>query len=139
MKTEVISGQNFTAGHIKFINSRTVNGISDDLQKTLEPQMKNLLPELENMIFEKPYDLFISRARNMRGFYAVDANTDFANVISADEAKKGSPSLVYAGRLERFISAADEAMRSFEKARDYNELTKTRGFFEIIWNKLFRK
>ena len=116
--------QTFTAGELKFIRSKKVDGTIDDLREILVPQMGESVETLRKMISKKPYDLYISRTRNMRDFYSVDANVDFANVIGADEAKRGRPSLVYAGRLERFVSAADEAMKSFEKLPDYAKLTK---------------
>ena len=139
MKTHSVSSQNFTAGKIKFIPAKNMKGTFDDLRSILEPKMDEILPNLENMISSKPYDLFISRAEGMHGFYSVDANTDFANVLNSNPARKGRPSLVYENRLGRFTAAAHEAMQSFEQVADYKELIKPEGFFKTIWKILFNK
>ena len=138
MRTESISDRNFT-GKVRFISTKSINGEIENLKQILEPQMGNILPQLEDKISSKPYDLFISRARNLRGFYAVNANTDFVNVLGADTSKKGNVSVVYAGNLNNFINAADEVMKSFEKAKDYPMLTKPQSRFKKFLNRLFSK
>lgn len=132
MKIGSVSNQNFN-GCINFMPHTNVSGRVEELGKTLPPLLGDMLLEMETAISKKPYDLFVSRPKDLSEFYQVDANVKFENVLSEDKTIKGKPSMVYESRLERFPSAAYEAMASFENAPAYSKLTEPEGFFEIFW------
>ena len=133
MKINSVSNQNFN-GRVNFVPNANISGKIEELNETLSPQLGDMLTQMELLISKKPYDLFISRPKNLSEFYQVDANVKFENVLSENEALKGKSSMVYENRLERFPDAAVEAMSSFEKAPAYAELTKPEGFFKMLWN-----
>ena len=134
MKVQGISNsQNFN-GHIVFIDYVNTSGKVEKLSETIAPIIKRDYSKIYDMISPKPYDLFISKPKNLSEFYQVDANTKFENVLSNDKSIKGKPSMVYENRKDRFPIAAAEAMNSFENAAAYGELTKPDGFFKTLWN-----
>lgn len=137
MRTEQVAyNPYFTAGNVRYVKTHKLDGTIDDIQKELEPLLGNLSDELKKMIAAKPYDLFIEKSRNMKGFYEINANVNYENVIGTDITKKGRPSVIYRERPERIISAADEAMESFEKTPDYKKLVKRENIFKYLWNRL---
>ena len=132
MKVQKVSNQNFN-GRIIFINNKNIAGKTEELSKNLATLLSKNYPEIETWIEKKPYELFVSRPKNISEFYQVDANVKFENVLGEDSTVKGISSMVYEGRLDRFPTAAYEAMTSFEKAPAYEELVKPEGFFEGLW------
>ena len=133
MKVNSVSNQNFN-GRLCFVDHANIVGKVEKLSETLAPIIEKNYPEIEEAIAKKPYDLFISRPKNLSEFYQVDANVKYENVLNEDKAKKGMSSMVYESRLDRFPVAAAEAMKSFENASQYKELTKPTGFFKSLWN-----
>ena len=133
MKVNSVSCQNFN-GRIVFIDNVNVVGKIEKLSETIAPIINRDYSKIDDMIADKPYDLFISRPKNLQEFYQVDANTKFENVLSEDKSIKGKSSMVYENRKDRFPTAAIEAMHSFERASAYEELTKPKSFIETLWN-----
>ena len=134
MKVQNISNQQNFNGHLRFIDYTNLAGKVEKLSETIAPIINKNYPEIEEAIAKKPYDLFISRPKNISEFYQVDANVKYENVLGEDKAKKGISSMVYESRLGRFPTAAHEAMKSFEEASEYKDLTKPDGFFKSLWN-----
>ena len=141
MKTQSVSYQpNFTAGEIKFIRTVHPDGSINDLKEVVMPKIDGfILSSMKKIIDKRPYDLYISESKDISGYYAVDANVDFANIIGNDIAKQGKTSVVYFERLERFISASREACESFEQAKDYKELIKRKSLIKMFLKNLFKK
>lgn len=133
MKINSVSNQNFN-GRVVFINHVNIAGKTENLRKTLTSNLYDSIKEMEILIQDKPYDLFISRSKGLTEFYQVDANTKFENVLSEDKSLRGRSSMVYEHRLDRFPTAAAEAMRSFEQVAGYKELTKPESFFKTVLN-----
>lgn len=138
MRTENISYNPQFTGTLKYINLHAQKN-GENLQQILEPRLGKLADELRTMISDKPYDLFIERSQNMRGFYEINANVNYENIVNDNMAKKGRPSVIYEERLERVIPAADEAMKSFENTPDYKKMTRGKGIFRAIWQTIVAK
>lgn len=132
MKVQQVSGQNFN-GRLCFMDYTGITGKVEKLSETIAPIISKNYPEIEETISKKPYDLFISRPKNLSEFFQVDANVKFENALGEDNTIKGKPSMVYEKRLDRFPSAAAEAMYNFEHAPAYEKLTKPEGFFQVLW------
>ncbi len=130
MRTENVSYKPQFTGTVKYIKNT---------QELLEPKLGQLADELKALIADRPYDLYIERSQNMKGFYEINANVSYENVMNGDFAKKGRPSVVYGERLERIISAANEAMKSFERAPEYKKLIKGDGIFKELWQAIIGK
>lgn len=133
MKIQTVSNQNFN-GSVRFVDYTCVTGKVEKLSEKIAPIIRKKYPQMEEMIANKPYDLFISRPKGLSEFFQVDANVKYENIIGTDEKLKGRSSMVYEIRLDRFPDAAREAMWSFENIPAYKELTKPDGFFKTLWN-----
>lgn len=139
MRTQSISAQNFTAGQIKFVQTVAEKTSDELLGEYLPKALGKSYKAVQGILEEKPYDLFVSRAENMPGFIALDANVNFANVVSDNVRIKGHTSIVSERNLDRFSQAATEAMNSFEKSPEYSKLIKPENIFKKLWKNITHK
>ena len=91
--------------------------------------------ELRKVLTPKPYDMFISESKDLKDFYSVTANVDIANILGTDTTKQANPVIVNKNNPERFLEAAYQAVRNFEKLPNYKELVNPHvGFWKFISN-----
>ena len=129
MKVQQVSDQNFN-GSLKWVNA---TGDVQDLTQALVPKIKSYYLEMKDLVADKPYDLFVSKPNEIDGFYKLDANVNYENILNGDKTVKGKSVIVNENYPERLPVGARDAMLSFERASAYSELNKPEGFFQMLW------
>ena len=141
MEIQSINSQQNFQGNLRFIDyQKTGNTISTNIKKYIPNLADKDLQVTVAEIYRKPYDVFISKSKDLNGFYEVIANVKPENVLH-----KGihhhtiTPVLLNENNPDRLFNTVAEAMKKYEKSPDYKKDITPDNIFVMLYKFIFRK
>ncbi len=122
-------------GKLVLINPSDFYSGSDEVASYLNEVMSEKSNKVIDMVALKPYDVFISKSRQVEGFYEVNANVRAENLPNT----QAKPTFIFFNKPERIIDAIKEAMHKYEITPNYSIDTKPDNFFKILFKLIFKK
>ena len=103
--------------------------------KYMPAVLKDIEHNVEKMLADKPFDLYLLRSRDKKGFIQVAVNTNYANIISEDSAKRPKRQVFVneAMPVEMYLDAIGYAIKEFEDFLK-NKSDKEEGFLTRVIN-----
>ena len=80
MKTQAISNQNFN-GNVYFVEKVGQKATEPLREHIVQRLGKRGMEQINSLIKEKPYDLFITRSEIHSGYYNIEADTSFVDAV----------------------------------------------------------